>query len=282
MLARGRTEARGMDGELAAERSMAEPAATDPPPRRCFYHQEGDRFVPTRLNISPWTRKTQNGMAVAGLLAHVLDGAPPPAPMLTARLAIDILGAPPVEPLRPAVRTLRDGRRMQILEVELSTAERTWARATALRVRTAESPPFEEPNPYPVPPDVLEDGPGVSRGKWWEIVDVPEELRTPGRVARWLRLPVDVVEGVPLSPLSRFAISGDFGGGMAMPLPYEQWTFANLDINLHQTRPPEGEWLLLDAAAHSAGLGLASGHTRFGDRRGLFGYSLQTHFLDRR
>jgi hypothetical protein len=260
----------------------SEPSAASQTARRSFYRQEADLFVPTRLNVSPWTGKTQNGMALAGLLAHLIEGSPAPAPMLTARLTIDILGAPPIEPLQGAVRIIRDGKRMQMLEAELVIGERTWARATALRTRIMESPPFEDPNPYAVPPDIVPDGPGVSRGKWWETVAIPREQRVKGRKGVWLRLPVDVIEGVPLSPLSRFAISGDFGGGMAIPLPYEQWTFANLDIALFLNRLPEGEWLLLDAGTHSAGLGLATGHTRFGDSRSLFGYALQTHFLDHR
>lgn len=270
-----------MDGDHVTDRAAEQPAASSPA-RRSFYRQDGDLFVPTVLSVSPWTGKTQSGLALAGLLAHLLEGAQPPTPMLTARLTIDILGAPPTEPLASAVRVIRDGRRMQMLEAELTIGARIWARATALRTRLMDSPPFEEPNPYIVPPDIVPDGPGVSRGDWWEIVSIPKSQRVEGRTAQWLRLPVDVIEGVPLSPLSRFAISGDFGGGTAMPLNANQWTFANLDIALFLNRLPEGEWLLLAPEAHSAGLGMATAHTRFGDRRSLFGHALQTHFLDHR
>jgi hypothetical protein len=200
--------------------------------------------------------------------------------MVTSRLTIDILGAVPIEPLIPAVRLLRDGKRMQTLEVTLSAADRTWVRATALRVRRAETPDRSPPLVRPLP---SADDPRDRKSlAWYEAVRVRGDFATPGPGSLWVRLDTDVIEGEPASPLAAMAMIADFGAGTGPLLPLAEWTLANLDITVYLTRTPVGEWLLIEAESEGAGTGIGVSRSRIGDAEGMFGTALQTIFLEPR
>src|SRR3546814_5271344 len=63
---------------------------------------------------------------------------------------------------------------------------------------------------------------------------------------------------------------------------WREWSFANVDISLHLTRMPEGEWIRIAAETDGAGNGIAIVHARLADERGEIGHAHQTLFLDRR
>lgn len=244
-----------------------------------FYTCEGDRFVPTGVGVSPWNGHSQNGVALAGLVAHGIDAVASPVPMHTARLTIDIMGAVPMEPLVTATRVLREGKRIQLIELELRAGDRAWVRASAVRMRTESSPAQESPPTRSFPETPPRHGHNTS---WLEMKDVEGDFNVPGPGARWVRFSAPVVAGLPLSPLERIAMLADFGSGSAPLLPIREWTLANIDISIHLARLPRGEWLLIDSASESAGNGVGITHSRLSDREGLVGRGHQTVFLDRR
>lgn len=242
-----------------------------------FYQQQNGLYVPTGLGVSPWNGQSQNGVAVAGLAAHVLDQAPSPTQMLTARLTIDIQGAVPMIPLEGRVRPLREGRRLQLLEVELVAEDRVWLRATALRVRVLESPSITNPVSRSLPePDEIE---AAKQQRWVDSIRREGDFLQPGPGAQWVRFRADVVEGHPLSPLEAVAMLADFGSGAAPLLSVDEWSLANVDISVHLTRLPASEWLLIDAASESAGLGVGLTNSRIGDSQGMFAMAHQTIFV---
>lgn len=244
-----------------------------------FYTREGDRFVPTGVGVSPWNGHSQNGVALAGLVAHGIDAVASPVPMHTARLTIDIMGAVPMEPLDTATRVLREGKRIQLIELELRAGDRAWVRASAVRMRTEPSPAQESPPTRAFPDTPARSGHNTA---WLEMKDVEGAFDVPGPGARWVRFSAPVVAGHPLSPLERIAMLADFGSGSAPLLPIREWTLANIDISIHLARLPRGEWLLIDSASESAGNGVGITHSRLSDREGLVGRGHQTVFLDRR
>lgn len=243
-----------------------------------YFTYEDDLYTPTGRGISPWNGKSISGIGIAGLLAHLVDRVPSPVPMNTARLTIDILGAVPNQPLTPHVTIVREGKRIQMIDVTLATNGRIWARTSALRVRMADTQPRELPLLRAFSAgqaDILHSG-------MLESMRVNNDDMSPGRSARWVRFAAPVIVGAPLAPLEKAAMIADFGSGISPYLPYAEWTFANLDISVHFTRMPRGEWLLTDAETQSSGNGIAIARSMLGDREGVFGMSTQTVFLDRR
>jgi hypothetical protein len=232
-----------------------------------FYTREGSAYVPTGLGISPWNDRAQAGVAVAGLAVHLLEAVPDPVPMTTARLTIDILGAVPFQRLEPTVTIVREGKRVRMVEVELSAEGRAWVRARALRSRTADSPERRVPLTRPLP-----EQSNTSFGSAWaDMVRINGDFRKPGPGAAWVRMKARVLADEPLQPLVALAMAADFGSGVAPTVAMSEWTFANVDISIHLTRPPEGEWLLLDATSESAGNGVGLIHNRLGDQHGMIG-----------
>ncbi|CAM8672507.1 thioesterase family protein [Sphingobium cupriresistens] len=246
-----------------------------------FYAPDGDAFVPTELAASPWERGKQNGVALGGLLTHLIEQAPAPATMSTARLTIDILSATDLAPTIGRTRIVREGRRIQMVEAELLIARRVVARATALRVRKADTPVIAVPGDYPPPETVpASDFMGDKAfGGSMETRLIQGGLRVPGPGALWVKFGHEHVRGVALSPLVRTAILGDFGGGLGSELDGETWTYANLDIAVHLVREPVGEWLLIDARTASAGQGVARSDMILADRDGPFAQAHQTLFV---
>ena len=246
-----------------------------------FFVRDGDRFVPTGQGISPWNAKALNGVALAGLAARMVGTVPARSPMQVARLTIDILGAVPIEPLVPVVRVLRDGPRVQLVSVDLCAGDRTWVRATALRVREATSPTNQtqltrqQPEAYAAVAEPL-------KVDWVETITAEGDFQSPGPASVWLRFLGRVVAGEPLGDLERMAMLSDWGSGMSSLVSPADYTFANLDIALHLVRMPRGDWLLMDAVSESAGNGMAIATSRLGDREGMIGTALQTVFVAQR
>ena len=102
---------------------------------QAYFIREGERFVPTGLGPSFWDPAKQGGAQICGLTAQLLGAIAVPVPMLPVRLTLDIYGAVPMAPLTARTRLLREGKRIQLAELELDAEGRTWVRATLLRVR---------------------------------------------------------------------------------------------------------------------------------------------------
>ena len=243
-----------------------------------FYEISGSHFVPTDIAVSPWNRNGQSGIALGGLAAHVIGQVPTPAAMHTARISIDIFGVVPRAPVEHRVRILREGRRVQLVDVELLVDGRVQARMTALRARIADSPPIEPPLAHPLPDPARNH----SKLPWVEIHTLAGGFSQIGPGAQWVKLNASVVAGQPLTPLEQVAMIADFGSGAAPLVSPKTWTFANLDIAAHMTRLPRGEWLLIDVVSASSGNGQGIVHSRLGDVDGMFGHAHQTVFLDPR
>jgi hypothetical protein len=246
-----------------------------------FYTVEHGLFAPTGQGISVWNPDAQMGVALAGLAAHVLEDIASPVEMTTARLTIDILGAVPLAPLEARTRIVREGRRMQVLEIELGAGDRTWVRASALRVRTASSP-RAEPAPIHPFPDLDAGGAHVRESPYATTVRLRGGYPDPGPGAWWVRPRMAVVAGRPIRGLEALAMVSDYGSGVAPLVSPDDWTFANVDVSLHLTRPLRGDWLLIASESESAGNGIGVTHSRLGDRDGMIGMAHQTVFLDRR
>ena len=260
---------------------MASPA-TAPAPRHLFA-RDGAVYTPTALATGPWDRRLQSGVVLNALIAHEIERTPCPVPMVTSRLLLDIVRPTLMAPVETRVAIVREGKRLQLLDVELVQDGRITVRASALRVRVDESPGTMAPC-HALPPPGLPSLNG-ERSPMRDIIETRLEsgglmVRGPGVV--WARMTGDIVPGVPISPFVQLAMAADFGSGTSSFVDWREWSFANVDISLHLTRMPAGEWVRIAAETDSAGNGIAVVHSRLADERGEIGHAHQTLFLDRR
>jgi hypothetical protein len=254
---------------------------------------DGDRYVPTALGTSPWNRDSLHGGAPAALLSRAIErhDAAPEQPMQLVRVTMEILRPVPLAPLRIETRTIRPGRRVQLVESRLLTDDGTEVtRATGMRLRVAELPlpdAAEDSEPPPPPPEAGHDA--APAWEWpafhshaLDIRAVRGDFIAPGPCTAWFRLRVPVVPDEDPSPVMRVAAAADFGNGISQVLPMQDWIFINPDLTFTVSRPPTGEWVCLDAASHFAGDGAGFAESALYAGRGRIGRAVQSLLLDRR
>ncbi|MCU1376178.1 MAG: hypothetical protein JWO68_3464 [Actinomycetia bacterium] len=236
-----------------------------------LYLPDGDGFVGTLLTQGGWDPGAQNGAVVLALLGHCLEDVPTLAPMSLARLTVDLMRPVPIGTrlvVRPTV--VREGKKLQVVLLELLAHDVVHVRATALRTRVEdlgeegvellEGTPSADPAAQLPPPeecDRLGEGPGAPgflRGI---------ELRRVRGKGVWLRLAVPVVAEQPIRATSCMTVGFDFAQLInadverAMPT----MTMINPDVTAHVLRPPTDAWIAVtgETRFHAAlGRGISS------------------------
>lgn len=247
-----------------------------------FYRRQPDgSFAPLVPATGSWNRNHQNGSAVAGLLAFLIETTPTRTPLRIARLTVDIMRPVPFQPITTHVDLLRDGARMQLVDAALLADGEVVARASAMRVRMAESPAAPDLVPdVPTPEDTtaVPITSALDRGHPMETRLARGSSREIGPGAAWVTFNADLVEGIPITPFQRATMAADIASAPSSVVTRGEWSFANLDLSLHCTRPPAGDWILIDAQTISAGVGVGLVNTVLADRSGAFGRGHQAVF----
>lgn len=266
-----------------------------PRPESLFEPVEGGGWTPTDFARGPWSPDALHGGPVAALLARTAehtgdDDAGDGVAWQPARLSVELLRPVPVAPLLATGTLTRPGRKVQLVDAELRTADAGLvASARLLRVRDA-----GVPAPVTTAAEQLPPGPGSApaaemAGEWPAFHSHGAEHRfvagtfgEPGPATDWIRLAVPVVPGEEPSPLQRVAAAADFGNGISGVADFASMLFINPDLTIHLHRPPAGEWVCLQAVTWMEDRGLALAESRLWDERGPVGRSLQSLLVERR
>lgn len=248
-----------------------------------LYVADGDRFLPTPFTRGPWAADAQHAGPPAALLGRAIEGLEPRAGFAVARFTLEVLRPVPLAPLRVDAEPVATRRRVQFATATLSDDDGEVARASAWRIRTAESPlpeiglgPFEAPLPD-----------AAAEVEWWRPAWNPSyfdavqwrlargDVLRPGPAAVWMRLRVPLVAGEEPSPLARVLVVADSANGVSWELPLDRYLFVNTELTVHLTRMPDGEWVCLDARTRidPGGVGLAE--SVLWDERGRIGNGAQ-------
>lgn len=68
----------------------------------------------------------------------------------------------------------------------------------------------------------------------------------------------------------------DSGNGVSAVMSWDEWLFINPELTVHVLRPPEGEWVVLDAETTIATGGAAVARSVLSDERGPVAYGAQS------
>lgn len=258
-----------------------------------IFTRDGDLFIPTELARGPWTPEAQHGGAPAGLLARIVERFEDGEPMFVSRLTIELLRPVPIRPLAVRTRLLRPGRKVQLVEAALVSAETEVARCTALRIRRSDTPlPADVPRTAPPPAPA---GGIASMPPWAKVVGyrafhsggvehrfVAGSFDRPGPATDWIRLRVPLIEAEETSPLSRVAAAADFGNGISWVLNRtEGYSFINPDLTIYLHRYPVGEWVCLEAVTHVQSHGVGLAESLVYDEQGPIGRAAQALLIER-
>jgi hypothetical protein len=257
-----------------------------------FYERDGDLFRATELTRGPWDPGAQHAGPPAALLGHAMEALPESEGFQVGRITFEILRAVPIGPVRVQARVVRPGRRVQMLEADLSDAEgEVLMRARAWRIRTAEVEVPPEALVATAPPPPPEEAPegnffptGEEHGyhSAMEVRFVSGDWLQPGPATVWLRMRRPLVAGEEPSPLQRTLVVADVGNGVSASLDFRRFLFINVDLTAQLERMPEGEWIGIDAVTMPQPSGIGSSDSVLFDRRGRIGRALQTLLISER
>lgn len=256
-----------------------------------IFVSDGDTFVPTELGRSPWGPDSLHGGAPAALLAGIVERHEVDVPMLLSRTTFEFLRPIPCAPLSVRVRTLRPGKKVQLVEAVLEAGAVEVCRATALRVRLADvSLPDGTVDQAPPPPLPSTGGPWTAPDGGWrafhnegvEMRWVSGRFEDEGPAVVWIRLPRPLVDDEVPSPTQRVMAAADFGNGVSRELPFGVggYLFINPDLTVYLHRPPASEWICLDARTHLSPVGTGLAESALSDERGRLGRSVQALLVD--
>ena len=255
-----------------------------------FFHADGpNRFVPTELARGPWDPNALHGGPPAALLACAADAFDAPAPMTVRRMTIDLLRPVPLAPLEISTHVVRTGKRVQVVDLTLTSNGTEVCRASALRVALVPDLAIDVPQPDDrlPPPDDCDAGSMpfegrrelVGFGDAMELRSVHGSFLEAGPAAYWFRMKVPLVEGEPTPPIARLMVAADCGNGISNVFGPEQYVFINPDLDVHLHRLPQGEWVGLDATTWmQAGAGSYADGALY-DERGRIGRSVQALYV---
>lgn len=223
-------------------------------PRDSYFEAIGDhRYKPTTHAGGAWEPNKQHFSPLGGLIVHAIDqhrAAGPDQGLVLARLSYDILGRLALDECTIEVETVRPGRTIELLEAVVRIADRPVVRARAWLLATADTSAVAGAAEAPLPrPEPLAPWPmsELWPGGYIASLDVrPVSPPRPGRTTAWVSTPLDLVAGVPVSPLASYLALVDTANGIAVRQPPTAWMFPNVDLTVHLHRPPHGPWTGLD------------------------------------
>ncbi|MGA4539281.1 thioesterase family protein [Uniformispora flossi] len=246
----------------------------------------GERYAASEWTQGPWSAEQQHGGPPSALLAGRMARLALRPELVPARLTVEFLGPVPVGVVGVAVRVVRDGRSVQLVEGELSVDGRVCLSARLWRVRAAKvaglpSGAVVAPGaPGAVPGGV--QGPlgrfGYGRAMDWRFVS--GSFAVPGPAVAWVRCGRPLVAGEGgMGALERVVLVADSGSGIGAALDWREFVWPNVDLSLHFVRMPVAEWVCVDSVTQVGDAGVGVARTRLFDEAGLFGSVAQSLFV---
>jgi hypothetical protein len=257
-----------------------------------FYEPDGDFFRATELTRGPWDPGAQHAGPPAALLGYAIEQLPETPEFQVGRITFEILRSVPIAPVRVEARVVRPGRRVQMVEAELSDREgEVLVRARAWRIRTTELDLPGEAIVVAEPPSPPERGAelgffptGQEHGyhSAMEARFISGGFLEPGPATVWLRMRQPLVAGEEPTPLQRALVVADVGNGVSASLDFRRYLFINVDLTVQLERMPEGEWVCIDAMTLPQPTGIGTAESVLSDARGRIGRGLQTLLIGER
>lgn len=236
---------------------------------------EWEIYHATEHTETAWGPDFQHGAPPAAILTRAMDRHERSDSTRIARITVDLLGPVPMGEVRTRAWTSRPGRRIQLVEAELTAGDRVVARASAWRMAIGDTTVVAQ---SAIEPRVLpESAERTNFGSTWGSSGFVDSLdyRESEDGTVWARPVLPLVAGEEPTPAERVMMVADIANGVGAVLDPKQWQFMNTDLVVHLQRRPESEWIGINAAASIGPDGVGTTVGTLFDTRGPIGNSLQ-------
>jgi hypothetical protein len=226
-----------------------------------------------------------HGRIVIGLLGQEIERRHGGADYTVSRLTVDMYRLPDFSAVEVTTRIVRDGKRIKVIDAEFFSNGVSMARATSQLLLRTENPPGRVWSPpdwnAPRPADVPSPhDPRAGMNGMWAVRPIEGTMGTLGPRKIWMSEVRELVDGVPLTPFTRVAISSDFASPFANAGD-QGLRYINSDVTIYLHRPPVTEWIGYEVTDHGATDGVAIAQCRLYDERGHIGTSSVTALAQR-
>lgn len=244
----------------------------------------GGRFRAGAATAGPWDPRLQHGGPPSALLVLAAEkhaaAQTGRTDLVALRYAAEFVGPVPVGDIEVTTRVVRAARSGVLVAVALTSLDRSCLEARVWLVRDADtSAVAHPPRDTPVP----SEGGGLG-GSFpyadsveWRAVRGSLAERGPGTM--WARPRLPVLDGEPLTGLQHAVLVGDTASGVSAELDWAEWSFLNVDLDVHLARPVQGDWLRVDAETQLGAHGSALATSTLSDVAGPVGATAQTLVL---
>ncbi|MEO6123828.1 MAG: thioesterase family protein [Ilumatobacteraceae bacterium] len=254
---------------------------------------DGDATLATELSRGPWDPSACHGGPVSALLVRAceqIDGGNDADIWQLARITVDLVRPVPVmQPMFVTVETERPGRNVSLVGARITLENGTEvAKARALRIRIADvplseghnlEPPFSAPGSGDITKPIFGSDIVAYHRNGVEMRFAAGSWISRGPVSLWCRLKVPLLAGEQPTGAQRAAATADFSNGVSAEIDPADHIFINPDLSIHLLRPPEGEWIGMQARSHYGNLGAGLAEGALFDERGRCGRSVQSLFI---
>lgn len=251
-----------------------------------FFRKDGDRFVPTRAGVGPWTADSLHGRLIIGLLGAEIERRFRTPEYMPARLTVDMYRLPDLSPVEVVTRVVKDGYRIKVVDAEFISGGQSAGRATCQLLRRTENPPGNvwRPAPWGAPKPAEIPEPADKRsgmGGMWTVRPIAGEFGSLGVRRLWMAEVRELVEGEPFTPFARVATAADFASPFANAGD-QGLGYINSDVTLYLHREPVTEWVGFEVFNHGATDGVAIGECLLHDEDGPIGSASCTALAQKR
>ncbi len=255
-------------------------------PDSFYLRTDEHAYQPTDAAVGPWSPELLHGGPPIALMARVLREFEPRPGLEIARMSVEFLGPVPLAPCRVEARMLRAGKRVELLDARMQAGGRDVLLARAWRMQRQPDcvQPVQDPFTPPALPQPQAQAffPGIAHFPYAHALEwrfVHGGFDSLGPALLWARPRIALVRDTPTPGLERLLVMLDSANGVSAELPLHAWSFVPVDLQLSLHRPPQGDWVGMDARSVIDGDGIGTSHTTVFDATGACGKSLHTLFV---
>ncbi|ALG86207.1 acyl-CoA thioesterase domain-containing protein [Gordonia phthalatica] len=248
-----------------------------------FTVDDSGRYLPTGYAMGLWGPDALNGPAVCAIAVYAAEKAGGREDFTPARFTLELFKSARRLPMAPSTRTLRDGRRIRVVEVSVNQydgdEEILVARGNVVFLKHGTNPPGErwsrpaDADPF-VPPETPDNHRPFFRTDEQDWSSNLADFQNSDRLRLWTR-PFAVVEGEEPTQFQRAVIAAE-STSLVTNLGDGGIGFINADLTVALARLPEGVRVGLAADSHIEHAGLSVGTANLYDEHGQFGVGLVT------
>lgn len=236
-----------------------------------------NQFTPDPSSHAPWSTEMLHGRLIGALATREVENQIDGQNFRVARLTVDLFRPASMAPVSVASKTIRKGRRIEVIDVIVTSEGHDVARITALVLATSERPPGNiwrpTPTEWPTPESVsgrVDENAADESG--WLFHPVEGGFGTGERSRVWTNDTWPLVNSERMSPLVRAAISGD----LACPIANSSddgLHYINADYTMALGRYPVGLWIGLEVNQQIDADGISMASCTYVDMTGPFATS---------